>query len=128
MLYANDSFFTLGTGGQIGLVCLSVLLFAGCVWFVFWFVKGLGRLIRVLVALTVFYLFVWLSPQIYYMYYLVIFDDLPLQLVVKSPPGWRKIFGVMTFAERATLTEHGQAIFWWILAAIALLRRRPKAE
>lgn len=128
MLYAEDSFFTLGMGGRIGLVFVSVLLSVGSIWFVFWFVHGLGRFVRVLLALAVFYLFVWISPQIYYMYYLVIIDGLPLQWVIQSPPSWQKIIRLMTFTDRATLTEHGQGLLWWGLALVALLRRRPRTE
>lgn len=128
MLYAEDSFFTLGLGGRIGLVFVSALLAAGCVWFVIWFVHGLGRPVRCLIALAVFYLFVWLSPQFYYMYYLLIFDGLPLQWVIQSPPSWRKIIGLVSFTDRSTLTAHGQGVLWWVLVLVALLRRRPRAE
>lgn len=128
MLYAEDSFFTLGIGGRIGLALISLVLCAACVWFVFWFVDGMGRVVRLLIAMVVFYMFVWLSPQIYYLYYLIIIDDLPLQWVVQTPPNWRKIGALVTFTDRATLTEHGQGVLWWLLAIVAMSRRRPRAE
>lgn len=128
MLYAEDSFFTLSTGGQAAVGCLSVSLSVACLYCVYCFVEGLGRLVRLIIALVVFYLFVWLSPQVYYMLYLALIDDLPVQWVIQSPPGWRKILALITFTDRATLTEHGQGLLFWALVVTALLRSRRKAE
>ncbi len=128
MLYAEDSFFTLSMGGRVALGVLSVTLAIACLWFVYWIVEGTGRLVRALIAIAVLYLFVWVSPQIYYLLYLVIIDDLPLQWVVQAPPNWRKMLALITFTERATLTEHSQGLLFWGLILTALLRRRPKGE
>ncbi|MEM9581714.1 MAG: hypothetical protein AAGA08_01225 [Pseudomonadota bacterium] len=128
MLYAEDSFFTLSLAGRIALASLSLVLSVGCLWIVFYCVEGLGRFVRLLIALAVFYLFIWLSPQVYYLFYLIIIDGLPLQWVIQSPPGLRKILRLMTFTERATLTEHGQGVLWWALAVTALMRRRTRVS
>jgi len=74
MGYAEDSFFTLGMGGRIGLVILSGVLMILCVWLVWTCVKGWGRVWRVVFALGVFWGFLWLSPQVYYAYFWLIFE------------------------------------------------------
>jgi hypothetical protein len=124
MLYAEDSFFTLGSGGRIGLVALSVLLAAGAIWLVWWASDGLKRVWRVLIGLAVFWAFVWLSPQVYYLYYIAIFDGLPWQNVVKTPPGPGDIARILSFTDRANLSAHGQGVLGWALMLAGLLRRR----
>lgn len=127
-MYAEDSFFTLGTGGQIGLLCLTGLLGVLCLWLVWYLVEGFGRFVRVLIALAVFWLFLWLSPQVYYMFYLIIIDGLPLQWVVQTPPEPMKMVRLLSFTDRVTLTEHGQGVLGWAMMVLALLRRRPRAD
>jgi hypothetical protein len=77
LMYDQDSFFTLGVLGQLGLLAISVSMLIITTWAVmriraFWFTK-------LVIALIGFYLFVWLSPQIYYTYYLFIFDGSPFR-------------------------------------------------
>ena len=72
----------------------------------FWFTK-------LVIALIVFYLFVWLSPQIYHTYYLFIFDGLPLQNVIRRPPTPVAIFHLMNFTNHHNLSAHGLGILAW---------------
>lgn len=51
LLYAEDSFFTLGQGGRAGPVVVSVVLSLLCLWLVWRAVDGLKRVWRVLIAL-----------------------------------------------------------------------------
>lgn len=127
MGYGEDSFFTLGWGGRIGVLAISVGLAGLCLWASYVFIARLDRVWRVLVALAGFWAFVWLSPQVYYMFYLVIFDGLPLQWVGKVPSPAR-ILGLMTFSDRPALSEHGQGALGWAMVAAALLRRRGKVD
>ncbi len=126
MDYAGDSFFTLGQGGRIGLVLLSLVLMGLCVALVWRLVRGVGRVWRVLIALGVFWAFLWLSPQIYYAYYWMIFEDLPVQIVVGTPPGIADVARLATFTDRASLAHHGQGAFAWLLLLVALARRRAR--
>lgn len=125
MGYAEDSFFTLGQGGRIGLVLLSAVLMILCALLVWVSVKGLGRMWRLAIALGTFWGFIWLSPQIYYAYYWMIFEDLPVQLVIRAPPGIGEISRLVSFTGRASLAHHGQGVFAWLLMLVALSRRRP---
>jgi vacuolar-type H+-ATPase subunit I/STV1 len=115
MSYDGDSFFTLSTAGQIGLAALSVALFAGALAVVW-------RWPRIWMALLVFWLFLWLSPQVYYLYYQMIFDDLPWQIVVKTPPGPGKIAQLLFFFDRPTLSAHSKGVLGWALIAMAVVR------
>ncbi len=128
MGYGEDSFFTLGWGGRIGVVAISLILLGLCLWVCYAATGGLGRVWRVLIALAVFWLFVWLSPQVYYMFYLLIFDGLPLQWVIGAPPGADAVLRLMTFTERVTLSEHGKGVMGWAMVMAALLRRRVKVD
>lgn len=125
VMYAEDSFFTLGLSGRVGLLVLSGCLGAICLLMV-WLSRSWRRVWSVLAALVMFWLFVWLSPQIYYFYYLIIFDDLPWQLVVRSPPDPIMLARLLLFGERASLSFHAQGVLGWLLIFCALLPRRKK--
>ena len=77
-MYESDSFFTLSVGGQIGLAALSLVLSVLVLWAVRRGTRGLPRLSRLggCVSVARFWLFVWLSPQVYYQYYRLIFDGI----------------------------------------------------
>ncbi len=69
-MYAGDSFYGLSAAGQGGLVVVSTLLAlaaVACVLALFRLSKSPG--LRMIAALAVFWVFLWLSPQIYYFYY-----------------------------------------------------------
>lgn len=113
-------------GGRLGLVALTVGMSTAMIFLVWYGAAGLKRVPRVLLAIAAFWLFVWLSPQLYYLYYQMIFDDLPWQIVVKSPPGPANIAQLLSFTDRATLSAHGQGLLGWSLMLTALFRRRPR--
>ncbi|SFJ78534.1 hypothetical protein [Jannaschia pohangensis] len=118
--YGEDSFFTLSGGGQLGLALLSLILWALAVLLVWRLARGPIR--GAVLALVVFVLFVWLSPQIYYAYYFLIFDDLPVQIVIKSPPGPGYLLRLLTFTQEASLSRHGQGLLGWSLLLVGVGR------
>ena len=124
-MYREDSFFTLTIGGQIGLVTLSVLL-AAIFLHICWRTT-LGKFIwlRFAIAVFLFMSFVWLMPQIYYIYYIFLLD-VPWQIVIQSPPTPVDLGRILLFAENANLSFHAQAVMGWALILLALLR--PKFE
>jgi hypothetical protein len=115
--YTEDSFHTLTGMEQLGLVGLTLVLSIGLL------ALG-GRLRGVVWAFILFWGFVWLSPQVYYLYYQVIFDGLPWQIVVKTPPGPGRILNLLTFQGAGTLSDHGKGVLGWGLIGMALWRRR----
>ncbi len=116
--YPGDSFLTLGTGGRIGLALLSLALWAAIVALC---ARVRGRL-ALPVAVAVFWAFLWLSPQVYYLYYLTIFEGLPWQVVVGAPPGPGRLLRLLTFMAEPTLSAHGKAVLGWSLIVLAPVR------
>lgn len=123
-MYDGDSFYTLTAIGRTGLVILSITLTAALLWLASMLMKRLSLPFRVVVALILFFAFVWLSPQIYYTYYMTLFDGLPWQIVVKDPPSLRRLFGLLTFSGQANLSAHSQGVLGWLLLALALFLRK----
>ena len=118
-MYDGDSFFTLTPGGQTGLVLLSGLLVLLMGWLV-WRLARQRRLVwRVAIWALAVVGFEWLSPQIYYFYYLALFDGLPVQVVIGPWPDLAAVGEVLLFRE-ATLSGHGRAALALLLLAVAL--------
>ena len=117
-MYAADSYLTLPGAGQAGLAILSALLAvaAGAAVLAF---KTAG--LRIIAALAAFWIFLWLSPQIYYFYYLIILDGLALQLVIAWPPSPLALVDLLLFRGPATLAGHGQAVLGWALLGLGPL-------
>lgn len=130
-IYAEDTFFNLTMTGRIGLAALS-LVFALVVLMAaaraFALVRFDNRTLRIgarlAMALALFWAFEWLSPQIYYLYYLTIFDGLPWQIVVQAPPGVDELARLLGFADKAALSHHARGLLAWALIALALFWRR----
>ncbi|MEM8658818.1 MAG: hypothetical protein AAGF22_12060, partial [Pseudomonadota bacterium] len=63
------------------------------------------------------------SPQIYYEYYRLVLDGLPAQWVIRLPdPAW--LLRLVTFQDRATLSDHGKGLLFWLLVLFAVRSRR----
>lgn len=123
-MYEFDSFFSLTPWERVGLFAVSLLFAAVCVGLVWGLCRGRVWPLRLLIVAVVFWGFVWMSPQGYYAYYLVIFDDLPPRLVIPAVPSVWDMIGHLTFTGRTTLSSHTKGILGWILLAVGLLRRR----
>jgi hypothetical protein len=118
-MYRDDSFFTLGLVEAVGLLVVSVLLVLGVLALARRLCRGrLGR--RLVAAAGLFWVFLWLSPQVYYAYYQLIFDGLPVQIVIGWPPGAETVLRRLVFAGPATLAAHGQGVLGWGLAVVAV--------
>ena len=72
LMYQNDSFQTLTLTQQVGLLILSLVLLTCTLWITYRITKNRSLSIRLLVAVIIFWLFLWLSPQIYYAYYQIL--------------------------------------------------------
>ncbi len=123
-MYENDSFFDLSTWGQIGLACLSLLLFVLFLITAWRLFRDRPVWLRLLGALTLFWVFVWVSPQIYYQYYRILIPTLPVQWVIWPPRSPYEALTLLFFQGPQNLSAHGQAILGWSLVAIALVRNR----
>lgn len=120
-MYENDSFLTLSTAERIGLVSVTLLLSFLLIW-LFWMTKKHVNIwIRPLLALVFLYLFIWLSPQIYYLYYLIIFDFLDIKNVIHPPFNPLTLLNLLAFSESEKLADHGKGILGWILIILSFL-------
>ena len=123
-MYAEDSFHTLSLAGRIGLAVLSLAL-AGVLNLASWRIAlRLGPAAGVAFAFLLFFLFVWLSPQAYYFYYMTLFEGLPWQTVIKAPPSPLKLLKLLAFQGEATLSAHGKGLLAWCLVLAAAFGER----
>lgn len=123
-MYAEDSFHTLSVSGQIGLIVLSLALFRITISINRRVTRRVPIPAQIISAVAALWLFVWLSPQIYYLYYLTIFEGLPFQNVIRQPPSPMVILRLITFLGDATLSAQAQGALFWALVASVLLRRK----
>lgn len=132
-IYERDTFFELTLLGRAGLTMLSILLALLVVYIAYILYKcaprqnqGLGLGVRLMTAATLLWLFLWLSPQAYYLYYQTIFDDLPWQNVIMTPPSIGELSDILFFQGRGSLAEHSKAVLGWILILGALFATRMR--
>lgn len=128
-MYAGDSFFTLDRFGQAGLIVLSLALALFCLVIVDRLARAIRAqnwLLRLSIGLSAtwitFWLFLWLSPQIYYIYYTFIMNGLPAQIVIKHPLNVPDLIEILLFERRPTLADHGRGILGWLMMAFAIVR------
>ena len=117
-MYAGDSFFILSAAGQAGLAALSTLLAVAAGACVLAFT---GPGMRMLAALAVYWVFLWLTPQIYYLYYQIILDDLPWQIILGPPPSLDALIDWLLFRGPGTLSNHAKGVLGWALLALGPL-------
>ena len=109
-MYQDDSFFTLGLLEAAGVLVVSALLALGLLVVARRLYRGGRPGRRLLWAAALFWVFLWLSPQVYYIYYQLIFHGLPVQIVIGWPPGAETVLRRLVFVGPATLAAHGQGV------------------
>ncbi len=120
-MYEGDTFFSLTMTARVGLVLVSMGLAALTAAA---FIKITCRMVwplRLLLAPAVLWVFVWLSPQAFYLCYMLLFDHLPLQNVVQSPPRPSQIAHLLGFSGNAALSHHATGLLGWGLIILAIL-------
>ncbi|MEM7634235.1 MAG: hypothetical protein AAF299_06730 [Pseudomonadota bacterium] len=123
-MYEGDTFFSLTLAARFGLVLLSLGLAALMLAVFVRLTCLLAWPVRLLLAPAFLWLFVWLSPQVFYLYYMMLFDDLPLQIVVQSPPRPSKIAHLLSFSDKAALSHHAIGLLGWALVGLAVFGER----
>ncbi|MGB0505476.1 MAG: hypothetical protein ACPGGK_04700 [Pikeienuella sp.] len=120
-MYEGDTFFHLGFLGGTGLVILSIALMVLMIMATHRLAKFFPYQIwTVVTAIFLFWVFVWLSPQVYYIYYVMIFDDLPMQAVVGWPPaGGEEIVDLILFRGEGSISSHSRGALFWLITAVA---------
>jgi len=124
-MYSEDTFFHLTVPGRIGLVFLSLMLSLFTIG-LYWKISNRFKLpIKLLLTLVFIWAFIWLSPQVYYLYYIQVFSNLPLQSVIQAPPSVLKTVQTITFTGKSNLSNHGKGLVFWAMMIIAL-NPKPK--
>lgn len=119
-MYTDDTFFTLSPFGQVGLAVLSLVLATTTTWFAWRLARRSRWVTRVLTGLGVYMVFAWASPQIYYAYYQMVLEGLPVQWVAKWPPDIDRAVAELTFTGRVSLAAHGRGILGWLCVLVPL--------
>jgi len=117
--YPGDSFFTLKTGGRVGVLAisgLSILLFSFMLdqksrWILRKTSASLSSRVLSLIAdcalgLAVFGFLYSLSPQIYYTFYRVLIPGLPNQIVIQSLFDWERLHLIAGLPADGSLSHH----------------------
>lgn len=120
-MYEGDSFFTLTPAARAGLAVLSLGLSALTMLLFVRMTRRALWLVRLALAPVFFWIFIWLSPQVYYLYYVTLFDHLPLQNVVQFPPGPLEIAQLLSFAGKFSLSRHSAGLLGWGLIVLAVV-------
>lgn len=113
---------------RVGLVCLSALL-AALTLYATNRLHVKTRLVSLVparriahfgIAFTMLWLFIWLSPQVYYQFYWAALSALPMQIVIGTPPSPMEIAGLLAIDIRADLPPIAQGLLGWSLLAQAV--------
>lgn len=123
-MYQQDSFFDLSQWERVGLVCISAMLAILFLFASYRLLRNKPILIRLSGALILFWVFVWVSPQIYYTYYRMIIPDLPLQWVIWPPASPVDALRMMVFSGPQNLSAHSPGILGWVLLVAPFIWRQ----
>ncbi len=138
-MYNQDTFFQLSLLGQIGLTTLSLVLAIAVFFLTFVIFRkirhyslGIDLIIRLGFAITFFWIFLWLSPQIYYLYFQLIIDNLPWQIVISTPLSPNDLSRFLLFQNTNSLAHHSRAALGWSMILYAIINalwqtRKPVA-
>lgn len=67
--------------------------------------------------------FAWLSPQLYYTYYMTLFTGLPWQIVVKDVPTLQVLRDLLCFQGPSNMSAHSLGLLGWALMITAVVTR-----
>lgn len=126
-MYAEDSFYTLSPLARLGLLAVSAGLSVGLVTIALAAMRQRRGSMRVAIAVMLFSIFVWISPQVYYEYYHLIFTGLPRQWVIWQPPTFYELFSLVTFTGPQTISAHSMGGLFWALICLSWWIK-PKAS
>ena len=123
-MYLQDSFFDLSPWGRVGLVVISACLFFFTAFITRLVLRNKPVWLCILGSLGIFVLFVCLSPQIYYLYYRILIEGLPLQWVIKPMQAPMAALEYLTFQGPENLSAHSQGLLGWFLIVTPFLKSK----
>ena len=136
----QDSFFTLSLAGRAGLALLSVLFLTLVFWVLGlktrWLISrfngGMGAWRGVPVTLDIalgwliYLLLHRLSPQLYYLYYMTLFEGLPLQWVIGAEIDWQRLGSTILPGPKQRLADFLACTGFWAVPPYTLLLHRAR--
>lgn len=121
-MYVQDSFYDLPMWGRLGVAGISAALFLLFLWLGLRLFRGRPLWIALPAAMALYWVFVWVSPQVYYQFYHTLFPDLPVQWVIWPPPAPSRALELLLFQGPQSLSAHGKGLLGWALLATPLAR------
>lgn len=129
--YPGDSFWTLpGTGrwGVIlistgGLVAVFMLLAAKSRAFTRW-PAVIAIPADVITGIAIYGVIHTISPQVFYSFYLLIFPDLPQQIVIRTFFDTDRLFDIAQLSVDGTLSDHLAGVGLWAVLPFTLWQHR----
>ena len=119
--YAGDSFWTLRTGGRLGVILISITGFA-LIFTVLSLRPTMPKgspvvrvLIRSLLGVVIYSFLYSVSPQIFYTFYWFIFPDLPVQVVVSDAFNIARIAKSISLQTGGSLSDHLAGLGFWAI-------------
>lgn len=139
--YPSDSIYTLGPFKATALACLTAILLL-CAAYTSWRATNLvirrvrgtvlvsiaAALINGIITTVLYWLFLSLVPQLYYLIYLQIFPNLPNQLVVEGLIPIKEFVKILLFLERPSLSIHAAGLLGWVLFTNAVIQWLSAAQ
>ena len=131
--YPDDTIFNLSLSGRVGLIVLTgalVILLAGLSRYKSrWLQRAVGSslgsratmpALDLLLTIVLFVIGLTLIPQLHYMYFTLLLDNLVQQWVIK-PISLAKVWHIMLVPREASLALHAEALSgWWLLMLVVL--------
>lgn len=127
-MYQQDSFFDLSLWGRAGVICISLALFVLFILLARALLRGRPTWLRLIGALGLFWVFVWTSPQAYYQFYHLLFEDLPHQWVIWPPRSPLEAVKLLVFQGPQNLSHHGQGLLGWAMLAAPFADRAWRGQ
>lgn len=83
---------------------------------------------HITIAAALFWLFMWLSPQVYYLFYMACLPGLPAQIVIGWPPFPARLMQLLWIDFSADLPPIAQGLLGWTLLGQAISYTLPGAK
>lgn len=133
-MYDGDIFLALTSSGQWAVAALSAVLAFLAVVAVRLTRRHVSAAAAPAIGVVYWWLFLWLTPQLYYLLYMLLIEGLPFRLMVLWPPGAGRLLELLLFRSQVSLADHALGALGWAMllaslpngdAAVVRRRRRP---
>lgn len=122
-MFEGDTYFIHVAGAEVALAVFSGLL----VFLAIAAVRLARRRVELAAAapaigIVFWWLFLWLTPQLYYLLYVALSDALAFDLIIGWPPGPGRMMELLGFRGEASLTDFAVGVLGWAMILASLPR------